>query len=178
MKVPGVILSALELFRFCLLMVFKAESINGGRVKIVAIILVSLFTAGTAQAQEPRLATLAQQKMCAEQSRKFFLDPEMEHKDWTEYTSHYDAKLNVCYVMIRADVYLDKQHSEQFHAIAFMVFDAFEGVQRAWMQHDVIGPKHEPYACQVKPLGQKETYCKTEDEFDALILKHFGIERP
>jgi len=137
-----------------------------------------LFIATSCYPQEPRQATLAQQKMCAEQARKFFLDPEMEHKDWSEYTSHYDAKLNICYVMIRVDVHLDKQHSEQFHAIAFMVFDAFEGVQRAWMQRNVIGPKQEPYACQVKPLGQKQINCKTVDEFDALVMKYFGIERP
>jgi len=59
-----------------------------------------------------------------------------------------------------------------------MVFDAFEGVQRAWMQRNAIGPKREPYACQVKPLGQKQIDCKTADEFDALVMKHFGIERP
>jgi len=110
----------------------------------IRLILFSLLAAGAAQAQEPRLATLAQQKMCAEQAKKFFFDPEMEHKDWTEYTSHYDAKLNVCYVMIRVDSYIDKQHPPEFHSIAFMVFDAFEGVQRAWMQQNVIGPKQEP----------------------------------
>jgi hypothetical protein len=142
------------------------------------LILLFLLTVGTAHAQEPRLATLAQQKMCAEQSRKFFLDPDMEHKDWTGYTSHYEAKLNVCYVMIRVDAYLDKQHSPEFHSIAFMVFDAFEGVQRAWMQRNAIGPKREPYECQVKPLGQKQIDCKTEEEFDVLAMKYFGIERP
>lgn len=147
-------------------------------MKLSILSVYSLLVAGAAHGQEPRLATLAQQKMCAEQARKFFLDPAMERKDWTEYSNHYDPKLNVCYVLIRADVYLDKQRSEQFHAIAIMVFDAFEGVQRAWMQHDVIGPRREPYACHVKPPGQKEIYCKTEDEFEALILKHFGIERP
>jgi len=93
-------------------------------MKLTAFIL-SLLIVGAAQAQEPRLATLAQQKMCGEQARKFFLDPCDGHKDWSEYTSHYDAKLNVCYVMIRVDSYLNKQHSPEFHSIAFMVFDAF-----------------------------------------------------
>ena len=46
------------------------------------------------------------------------------------------------------------------------------------MQRDAIGPNQKPYACQVKPLGQKPIPCKTEDEFDALVMKHFGIERP
>jgi hypothetical protein len=144
------------------------------------LVVLSLagIAAGAAQAQGPRLATLAQQKMCADQARKFFLDPEFNHSEWTDYSSHYDAKLNVCYVMIRDDVYLDKQHSERFHSIAYMVFDAFEGTERAHMQHNTIGPKQEPYACLVKPQGQKEIYCKTADEFDALVMKYFGIERP
>jgi len=140
--------------------------------------ILFLFITTSCYPQEPRQATLAQQKVCADQARKFFLDPHMAHEGWTEYTNHYDQKLNVCYVMIRVDSYLDKKHSEQFHAIALMVFDAFEGVQRAWMQRDALGPDQKPHACQVKPLGQKEIYCKTEDEFDALVMKHFGIERP
>jgi hypothetical protein len=45
------------------------------------------------------------------------------------------------------------------------------------MQHNFLGPNREPHACSVKPIGQKEIYCKTEDEFEALIMKYFGIER-
>jgi hypothetical protein len=82
-----------------------------------------LLLATSCYPQEPRQATLGQQKMCAEQARKFFLDPEMQHEGWTEYTNHYDPKLNVCYVMIRVDVYPDKKHTEQFHDIALIVFD-------------------------------------------------------
>ena len=39
-----------------------------------------LFITTSCYAQEPRQATLAQQKMCADQVRKFFLDPEMRTK--------------------------------------------------------------------------------------------------
>jgi hypothetical protein len=80
--------------------------------------------------------------------------------------------------MIHVDVYADKKHPEQFHAIALMVFDAFEGSQRAWMQRDFLGPKREPYACQVEPIGQDKIYCKTEDEFETLVIKYFGTKRP
>lgn len=79
--------------------------------------------------------------------------------------------------MVRVDSYLDKKHSEQFHDYALVVFDAFEGVQRAWMQQKVFGPNREPHVCQVKPVGQKEIYCKTADEFEVLVLKYFGIEK-
>lgn len=149
-----------------------------GRVFSWLVFALGLKVCVPGYAQQPRQATLSQQKMCAEQARKFFLDPEMEHLGWTEYTSHYDAKRNVCYVMVRMDMHLDKQHSEEFHAIAFEVFDTFEGVQRALMQRNAIGPRKEPYACHVKPSGQEQIDCKTEDEFDALVMKYFGIERP
>jgi hypothetical protein len=137
--------------------------------KIILSIL-SFLIAGAVQAQEPRLATLAQQKMCAEQARKFFLDPEMERKTWVEYSSHYDTKLNVCYVMIRSDIIGGGKHS-----VAFQIFDAFEGVERGSMQSYIGGP---PFSCSVRPSGQKRIYCKTDEEFDALVMKHFGIERP
>jgi hypothetical protein len=139
---------------------------------------VLLFIATSCCAQEPRQATLTQQKMCADQARKFFLDPEMAHEGWTSYTNHYDPKLNVCNVMVRIDVYLDKKHTEQFHSIALMVFDAFEGAQRAWVQSDVLGPNREPHVCEVEPIGHDKIYCKTEDEFETLVMKYFGTKRP
>jgi hypothetical protein len=116
--------------------------------------------------------------MCAEQARKFFLDPEMAQEGWTSYTNHYDPKLNVCNVMIRVDGYVDKKHTEQFHWIALMVFDAFEGAQRAWMQRKALGPNQQPYECSVEPIGQEKISCKTEDEFEALVMKYFGTKRP
>ena len=139
-------------------------------MKLSILSVLSFLIAGIAQAQEPRLATLAQQKMCADQARKFFLDPQMECKNFTEYSSHYDAKVNVCYVMIRSDIVGGGKHS-----VAFQIFDAFEGVERGSMQSYIDGP---PYSCSVRPSGQRRIYCKTEEEFDVLVMKHFGIERP
>ena len=123
---------------------------------------------------EPRQATLAQQKMCADQAKKFFNEPEFKSKDFTEYTSHYDVKMNVCYVMIRSDLHIGK------HSVVFQIFDAFEGVERGHMQERVEGPigNQQPFVCSVTPNGQKKIYCKTEEEFHDLIKKYFGIERP
>lgn len=147
-----------------------------GTLKPVVLLFVTACCTTCCYAREPRQATLAQQKMCAEQARKFFLDPEFNHETWTEYTSHYDLKMNVCYVMVRQDIFLDKEHSAKFHSVAFTVFDAFEGVERAAVQTDTSTGK--PYACHLKLPGKEEVFCKTENEWDALVLKHFGIEKP
>ena len=117
---------------------------------------------------------LAQQKMCAEQARKFFTDPEFEHKDWTEYVSHYDPKAERCYILVRSDFHLSPTQWN----VAFEIFDAFEGNLRAELHKDILGTHKEPYACSVKPRGQKKIFCKTDEEFDALIEKHFGMETP
>jgi len=71
--------------------------------KTIKLTILLLITT-SCYPQEPRQATLAQQKMCALHAREFFLGPEMEREGWTEYSSHYDPKLNVCYVMVRVDV--------------------------------------------------------------------------
>lgn len=151
-------------------------NIERGNMKTLKLVVL-LFVTTCCYGQEPRQATLAQQKLCAEQARKFFFDPEFNHDTWTEYSSHYDAKVNVCYVMVRLDIFLDKEHSEKFHSVAFTVFDAFEGVERASIQKDTT-TTGKPFACHVKLPGKESIFCKTSDEWDALVLKHFGIEKP
>jgi hypothetical protein len=46
----------------------------------IKLTILFLFITTSGHAQEPRRATLQQQKMCAEQARKFFLDPQMERR--------------------------------------------------------------------------------------------------
>ena len=66
-----------------------------------------------------------------------------------------------------------------FWNIAYVVWDAFENVQRAWVQFEAMPKEPHPIgACEIKLPGQKEIYCKTEDEWNALVFKHFGIEKP
>jgi len=153
----------------------EKQILEGITMRFVLLLVVGVTgTFGQTPKSEPRQATLAQQKMCADQAKKFYNEPDFKSKDFTEYTSHYDPRMNVCYVMIRSDLHIGK------HSVAFQIFDAFEGTERAHMQMQVEGPisEQQPYACSVKPIGQKEIYCKTEEEFDNLIKKHFGMERP
>jgi hypothetical protein len=141
-------------------------------MKIVGVLLLITTSAFT---QEPRQATLAQQKMCAEQAKKFYNEAEFKSKDFTEYTSHYDAKMNVCYVMIRSDL---NRNDKNEWTVAYAIFDAFEGTERGHLQSKIVGPNQKPYVCSIKPFGKEEIYCKTGDEFFSLIKKHFGLERP
>jgi hypothetical protein len=159
-------------------------------MKPLIIVGVLLFVPG-ARAQEPRLATLAQQKMCADQARKAFNesdaskpinDKKFRRVSPAEYTSHYDAKANVCYIMVHESNILDDAKgnaNSKIISISKIVYDAFEGRVYAnylWMSEK--GKKFwevAPMECNVKPRGQDEITCKSSEEFDRLVDKHFGI---
>jgi hypothetical protein len=129
-------------------------------------------------ASQPRLATLSQQKMCAEQADKQFnIYGAPETGDTaTDYVSHYDARANVCYMMIH--------HGGMSFGnarVSYVVFDAFENRDFAnyiWINS---GKKNAwevaPAECDVKPRGQQEITCKSSEEFDSLVEKYFGIGR-
>ena len=151
-------------------------------MKTTAMILFSLFGVTIASGQDRRLATLAQQKMCAEQAKKAFYESEegtpIPVADRTRrsrmsagYTSHYDAKANVCYIMVsEMDLYKDEDGNEILNTTR--VYDAFEG--RIYADYFQMS-KNPPPTCSVKPLGQDEILCKSSAEFESLVEKHFGI---
>lgn len=134
------------------------------------------------RAQEPRPATLTQQKMCADQAKRSFAEwagtslGSGKIGPYTYYTSHYDAKANVCYIMVTDTYSLGK--SEGITCTS-SVYDAFE--RRLYAKYiwksDKVKKAWEvpPITCFVKPLGQKNIDCKSEDEFNELVEKHFGI---
>lgn len=152
------------------------------KIKIViAINTLLLFLGSVALAQEPRAATLQQQKMCADQAKKAFADidtastKEIYYTRY-EYVSHYDPKANVCYIMT---ISYSLMRSNSTRTLAYLVFDAFEGrvyanflrlVQKGKADYEV-----KPDECSVKPRGQKEITCKDSEEFEALVEKNFGI---
>jgi hypothetical protein len=123
---------------------------------------------------EPRLATLAQQKMCADQARKFVTDPDFDHSSWMGYANHYDPKLNVCYLRVLVNV--NPFTDAKYQARATQVFDAFEGVERANLLTDMSG-NIEAGACSITLMGQEPIYCHTVDEFYVLVKRYFGIDR-
>jgi hypothetical protein len=79
-------------------------------MKFLATTILSLLAVIEVRGQEPRGATLAQQKMCADQARRAFNDSDaskpitdktMRRASPAEYTSHYDSKANICFIMVR-----------------------------------------------------------------------------
>jgi hypothetical protein len=124
---------------------------------------------------QPRLATLAQQKVCAEQAEKQFNSTSASQGS-AEFTSHYDARANVCYIMVH-----DARVSYGNPTVSVVVYDAFEG--RVYANYMWINSQKKKYwevapmECDVKPRGQPEIVCKSSDEFEELIDKYFGIGR-
>jgi hypothetical protein len=151
-------------------------------MKVTTILfLLMLFVPAMAQApaREPerRVATLTQQKMCDERAEKEFrkYNPKASLSDG--YTSHYDARANVCYMMVHV-VMVDKGKSV---SVSDTVTDAFEG--RAYASYMWINSEGKPYQevaptdCSVKPRGQPSITCRSFEEFEALVDEYFGIGR-
>jgi len=145
-----------------------------------------------AEAPEPKpQATLAQQKACADQARTKFSEDGYtlphHNTDGTtsppgSYTSHYDAQTNVCYIWV---ISLTQGKNSSLLA-NYRVYDVFEGKVYGVMtiamysgSPSLIGTTNDPSWCRVMPVGQQPIQCSTEseDEFDALIKKYFGMER-
>lgn len=134
------------------------------------IILLLTVLAAVGQVK-PRHATLSQQKMCAEQAAKRFKE---DYKGATaEFTSHYDAKMNVCYMLVH--------HYPEGASLGWSeeVFDAFEGRQYAYVLWLPKANKKywevPPVECSIKPIRDEKRLCHSVDEFTALIEKYFGI---
>src|SRR6266478_9984019 len=94
------------------------EEVLMGLAEDLKALVVLLFITTSCYAQEPRQATLAQQKMCADQAKRAFNDSDaskplddkkMRRVSPPEYTSHYDAKANVCYIMVHESNILDNE---------------------------------------------------------------------
>ena len=140
----------------------------------------------TVLAQHPRQATLAQQKMCADQAKRFFADDSETAsfgatKKTTvmvppSYIDHYDAKANVCYVAI---VRGDSIDGGQTITFSTSVFDAFERTSYATYIWTSDKEKKfwqvKPTMCEVEPRGQDKITCKSEDEFNQLVQKYLGL---
>jgi hypothetical protein len=150
--------------------------------RAIAMSLLGLSLSVPAMAQKPagepqrRLATLTQQKMCDERAEKEFhkFNPKASSSD--DYTSHYDAKVNVCYMMVH--IVLTDQNGI---SVSDTVTDAFEGRGYAsYIWINTQGKKYwevAPTECTVKPRGQANIICKSSEEFESLVDKYFGIGR-
>ena len=148
---------------------------------VVAACFIAIAAVSPTRTQETR-STLAQQKMCAEQADKFFHDlvsPGAPRKPIdslvASYVDHYDVKANICYVAV-----VRTQPSGKSLLYSTTVFDAFEATSYAnfIQSSDRIKAGFDikpPLWCSVEPRGQQKVTCRSEEEFDTLVEKYFGV---
>ena len=55
----------------------------------------------------------------------------------SEYTSHYDAKANICYIMVHEAFISDDGNGDKTFSYTYLVYDAFEG--RAYASYMCLG---------------------------------------
>ena len=120
---------------------------------------------------EPSVATLSEQKMCAEQAEKSFTNSGLsEEKDGggNTYTDHYDGAARVCYIETTTRHFTNNKFQ-----YGHVIYDAFEG--RVYGSFISASNKPEDLLeCYVIPRGQSKMLCQSTDEFDNFALKYFG----
>ena len=145
----------------------------GYAIAVVLPFMLSVAVWGQNGTTERREATLAEQKMYADQAAK--VDAQDPGKSSTNtvthnYTSHYDPKANVCYVMIY-NMYLNKDNSA-FTTIALV--DAFEGRGYGLFTESPTGHVNQ---CMIPIDHSHDNNCRSQTEFKALALKLYGISQ-
>lgn len=121
----------------------------------------------------PLAASLEQQKMCDEQAAKRVHEEDQFEKKFlgkgqntieTDYTSHYDPKVNVCYVRI---------NSIWATGMGASVIDAFEG--RVYASYGSGSNNAKPAWCKIFIPGKDIQVCQSQDQFDSLVEKYFDV---
>jgi hypothetical protein len=148
-------------------------------MKTILSILFFSLTVSQAAGQQAH-SSLSDQKMCAAQAKKFFMETDFsndsKHPLKNEFTSHYDAPKKICYVRIN---YTIRTPETTEIAVSNYVFDAFEGRGLAsyiWISEK--GKKFwevKPMECWVKPVGGSKANCASSEGFEAAVEKHFGL---
>lgn len=148
-------------------------------MKIILSILFFSLTVSHAAAQQVH-SSLSDQKMCAAQAKKFFMETDYsndsKHPLKNEFTSHYDAPKKVCYVRIN---YTTQTPGKAEISVGQYVFDAFEGRGLAsyiWIsQKDKKFWEVKPVECWVKPVGGTKANCASSEEFEGEVERNFGL---
>ena len=128
----------------------------------IAIIIVASVTMAQGQ-------SLQEQATCAEQAKAAFQDyKEGAPPGFSDYQSHYNKTLNKCFILINQKSNLNGQ--------PVMVTELYDAVERRWLaSYTQLTKEGKEYLlnCELKPPSQeKETICKSKQEFDALVSKY------
>ena len=160
-------------------------------ILFASVVMIESSAAQKSVSIQPHLATLQQQKMCAEQSDKKFGEFD-EYKssqgqadvlEDIEHTSHFEVDPGVCYLTAYRFRMRKTKDTNDTTGVLWQqdeVFNAFEGRRYARFVYIGQGKKYdetEPVDCRVKPHGHPEIKCRSWAEYQELLEKHFGIGR-
>jgi hypothetical protein len=113
--------------------------------------------------------TLQEQATCAQQAKAAFQDyKEGAPPGFSDYQSHYNKELNKCFILINQKSELNGQ--------PVMATELHDAVERRWLASwTQLTKEGKEYVlnCELKPASQeKETICKSKQEFDAFVSKY------
>ena len=128
------------------------------------IVIIIAASATMAQGQSPQ-----EQSTCAEQAKAAF----QEYKKgappgFSDYQSHYNKTLTKCFILVNQKSELNKHP-----AMATELYDAIDRrVLASYIQLTKEGKQYQ-LNCELKPTSQeKETICKSKQEFDVFVSKY------
>jgi hypothetical protein len=117
-----------------------------------------------------KAASIEMQQKCAQQSKAEFNRSGFDKDDTANFTNHYNAKLNKCFV----EMFSMKSHRTPYVPTVYRsVSDAFEGkTYGEYMWINDLGKKYwevKPFVCKVTLLSGEDKYCESDREFEELI---------
>lgn len=113
-----------------------------------------------------RTSSLDAQAKCAEQAEKNFANAGFDPGGIQDYTNHYNAKMNKCFVLMSST---RAEPPRQFKTLT----DAFEGKSYGdyfWINKD--GKQYyevKPFVCKVVLPNGEDRVCGSQQEFETLI---------
>ena len=129
-------------------------------------------------------ASLTDQKLCAEQAKKYFTEfTAGSHYFMSSYVSHFDPAINVCYV--RIDLTRTSGSGDKFDPLSpgaaehsTYVFDAFENRSfAAFVSRSDRKSLIEILRCDIEPLNEQERSCNSRAEFYQQIEDKFAVKQ-
>lgn len=134
---------------------------------------IESLKATLATVQQPIVVSLAVQERCAKQARAEFVAEGENKRQLAEYTHHYSAKQNKCFVAIRDT---DTKGTPGTIYVNEQIIDAFEGkVYATYLWRTDKAEKFwevPPAECKVAMISGAEKQCQSRVEFDMLVRQY------
>jgi hypothetical protein len=134
-------------------------------------------------------ATQAQVQMCDQQAKKFaaYLFKDNNHNRWifkTGCANHYELETKRCYVevVVYQNIALDDKPNTKNLLLGrtYSIYDAYSegdgGPSYGKFSQNIESKNSE--SCDIQPSGRSNIKCRSEEEFNDLAMKYFGVTHP